>query len=232
VRKQLVLSLFNAIARRYDLLNHLLSGGVDHYWRRKAVAELRALRPSRILDIATGTGDLAIAAASLDGAEIVGVDIAEEMLARGRMKLQKKRMGGRIHLQSGDAEELPFPAQWFDAATVAFGVRNFENLERGLREMHRVVRPGGMVVILEFSRPGRFPFKQIYFFYFLKVLPLIGGRISHNREAYTYLPASVLLFPEGDEFMALLKASGFEAVTQKRMTFGIATLYTGRRSSA
>jgi len=226
VQKQHVRSLFDSIARRYDLLNHLLSAGIDAYWRRRAVRRLRSVRGGRILDVATGTADFAVAAARLAPREIVGVDIAEEMLALGRKKLSSRGLSGLVSLRKGEAESLPFPGGSFDAAIVAFGARNFENLGAGLAEMRRVLRPGGKILVLEFSRPQRFPVRQLYLFYFLRVLPFIGGLVSGNREAYAYLPASVMAFPDGEEFLALLGAAGFTHAEAERLTFGIASIYT------
>ncbi len=228
--KQYVRSLFNAIAYRYDLLNHLLSGGIDLYWRRKAVEHLRPDAPRTILDVATGTGDFALAALRLDPERVVGVDIAEKMLAVGREKLRRRGVQDRVTFDLGDAERLTFSDRTFDAAIVAFGVRNFENLNQGLREMRRVLIPGGRVVILEFSRPQTAPFRQIYLAYFRTILPLIGRLVSGHSGAYTYLPDTVMRFPEGPAFLEHLRASGFEDLREERLTFGIATMYSGRRS--
>ena len=227
MQKQYVRSLFDSIAYRYDLLNHLLSGGIDLYWRRTAVEFLRPVAPKRILDVATGTGDLAIAALRLDPDTVVGVDIAEEMLKRGRAKIRQRGLDHRITLETGDAEHLHAETGSYDATMVAFGVRNFENLERGLQEMHRILRAGGMISVLEFSRPRHAPFRQIYYFYFLKILPFIGKAVSGNTDAYTYLPESVLRFPEEEEFAAILRRVGFSNVAHRRLTFGIASVYTG-----
>jgi demethylmenaquinone methyltransferase/2-methoxy-6-polyprenyl-1,4-benzoquinol methylase len=229
VEKAYVRSLFDSIAYRYDLLNHLLSGGVDLYWRRRAVEHLMALRPRRILDVATGTADFAIAALRSGPELVVGVDIAERMLEVGREKLKRRGLDGRITLESGEAERLQFPDGTFDAAIVAFGVRNFEHLEAGLKEMNRVLRPGGKVVVLEFSRPRVFPFRQVYNLYFLSVLPKIGKYISRHGEAYRYLPDTVMNFPDGKAFIALLQQAGFREVAEERLTLGIATVYTGTR---
>jgi demethylmenaquinone methyltransferase/2-methoxy-6-polyprenyl-1,4-benzoquinol methylase len=229
LKKSNVSSLFDAIAHRYDLLNHLLSGGVDLYWRRKAIDTLRDLKPRRILDVATGTGDFAIASLRLDPESVLGVDIAEKMLAVGREKVAKKGLSKTITLMTGEAEHLAFPDGSFDASIVAFGARNFEHLEQGLSEMGRVLRPGGRIVVLEFSRPAAFPFKQIYFFYFRRVLPLIGRLVSKDPGAYTYLPDTVMKFPEGDSFLGILRTAGFATVRQERLTFGIATIYTGEK---
>ena len=229
VQKQYVRSLFDSIARRYDLLNHLLSGGIDTYWRRRAINHLRGEPGRRILDVATGTGDFAIAAARLAPREVVGIDIAGEMLAVGRRKLAARGLSGVVTLRKGEAEGLPFADGSFDAVIVAFGVRNFESLEGGLAEMRRVLRAGGKLVVLEFSRPRRFPFRQIYLFYFLNVLPSIGRLLSGNGEAYAYLPASVMVFPEGDEFLSLLLSAGFTRTRAERLTFGIASIYTAEK---
>ncbi len=228
-QKQYVRSLFDSIAYRYDLLNHLLSGGIDLYWRRKAIEFLREIRPQRILDVATGTADFAIAALRLHPQEVVGVDIAEEMLALGRAKLRKRGLDSIISLRTGDAEGLQFETGYFDAAIVAFGARNFEHLEKGLSEMYRVLRPGGMVLVLEFSRPHVFPLKQLYFFYFRRLLPLIGRVVSRNNVAYQYLPDTVMKFPEGEDFLAILQRVGFSNTVQERLTLGIASIYTGAR---
>jgi demethylmenaquinone methyltransferase/2-methoxy-6-polyprenyl-1,4-benzoquinol methylase len=226
-QKQYVGSLFDSIAYRYDLLNHLLSGGVDFYWRRRAITHLTDIHPKRILDVATGTADFAIATMRLEPENVVGVDIAEEMLKIGREKIAKRKLAAIITLQSGEAENLPFEAGTFDAAIVAFGARNFENLEKGLQEMRRVLRSGGKVVVLEFSRPRIFPFKQIYFFYFTTILPLIGRVVSRHDEAYTYLPDTVMNFPDGEAFVSVLRSVGFTNVSEERLTFGIATVYEG-----
>ena len=221
--------MFDAIAHRYDLLNHMLSGGADFYWRRKAVASLRDLRPRRILDVATGTADFAIAALRLKPDEVIGVDIAENMLAIGRAKIQRMGAGEVIHLRTGEAEHLEFGDNAFDAAMVAFGARNFEHLHQGLREMQRVLRPGGRIVVLEFSRPTAFPLRQLYLFYFRRILPLLGRSISKDRDAYTYLPDTVMKFPQGEEFLAILKEAGIRSPRQHRLTFGIVTIYTGEK---
>ena len=226
-----VADMFSAIASTYDLLNHLLSGGVDFYWRRRAVETLRTLKPRRILDVATGTADFAIATLRLNPEQIVGVDISENMLNIGRSKLVRRHLNNVISLESGMAESLEFPDASFDAAIVAFGARNFEHLEQGLSEMRRVLRGGGRIVVLEFSRPSVFPFKQLYFFYFKRILPLVGRIVSKHHEAYTYLPDSVLRFPEGKAFCAILEHVGFRNVTEERLTFGIATIYTATATS-
>jgi demethylmenaquinone methyltransferase / 2-methoxy-6-polyprenyl-1,4-benzoquinol methylase len=232
MQKHYVGSLFDAIAHRYDLLNHLLSGGIDLYWRRRAIQHLADIKPKRILDVATGTADFAIAALQLHPVEVVGVDIADEMLKRGREKVEKRGLQHLITLQHGEAEDLRFDAGMFDAAIVAFGARNFEDLPAGLAEMCRVLRPGGKVIILEFSRPSRFPFRQGYFFYFRNVLPLIGRLVSRHEYAYQYLPDTVMKFPQGEDFLAILRRVGFASVAEERLTFGIATIYSGVKGSS
>ena len=219
--------MFDSIAPKYDFLNHFLSLGIDRSWRKKAINKLRPYSPKKILDIATGTGDLAIAALKLNPDEIVGIDISEKMLEQGKLKIRKKGLEKKIKLQSGDSEAIPFPDEVFDGLTVAFGVRNFEHLSLGLSEMYRVLKPGGACVILEFSRPVSFPFKQIYTFYFFKILPFIGKLVSKDSYAYTYLPDSVDEFPDGEKFLGILETIGFSNLSLKRLSFGIATIYSG-----
>jgi demethylmenaquinone methyltransferase / 2-methoxy-6-polyprenyl-1,4-benzoquinol methylase len=219
--------MFDRIAPRYDLLNRVLSAGIDKSWRRKAIQLLASQRPKSILDIATGTADLALEAATLKPSKIIGVDISEQMLAEGRKKISQRNLSHLIRLESGDSEELSFNDATFDAVTVAFGVRNFENLERGLREILRVLKPGGMAVILEFSQPQNFPVKQFYSLYSRYVLPVIGQIVSKERAAYEYLPESVQAFPSGKKFAAILEECGFRNTKIHSLTFGIATIYTG-----
>jgi demethylmenaquinone methyltransferase/2-methoxy-6-polyprenyl-1,4-benzoquinol methylase len=230
-KKEKVKTMFNDIAPKYDLLNHVLSMGIDKLWRKKVRKQLAEIKPERILDIATGTGDLAIELARLNPKEIIGADIAVDMLKVGEKKIQKKGLDKIIKLEQGDAENMKFETGYFDAVTVAFGVRNYENLLKGLKEMHRVLRPGGKVAILEFSKPSAFPVKNLYNFYFKNILPNIGKKVSKNDEAYTYLPESVQQFPEGRNFMKVMKEAGFTQISQERLTFGIATLYTGLKKS-
>jgi demethylmenaquinone methyltransferase/2-methoxy-6-polyprenyl-1,4-benzoquinol methylase len=227
-KKQQVEEMFDAIAPRYDLLNRILSLGIDRSWRRKAVEMLREESPKRILDVATGTADLAIEALALDPKKIVGVDLSEEMLKIGRQKVEKLGETDRIQLRRGDSERLPFSDKQFDAALVAFGVRNFENLRKGLSEIARVLKPGGTLVVLEFSHPRAFPVKQLYQLYSKHVLPRIGNAVSKNDGAYRYLPDSVAAFPDGDAFLSEMKVAGFTDLRQKPLTFGIASLYKGR----
>jgi len=226
-KKEQVAEMFNNISKKYDFLNHFLSLGIDIVWRKKAVKMLRPDKPKLILDIATGTGDFAIQALSLNPDKIIGVDISEGMLAMGRKKMKKKGLEDKIELQMGDSEKLLFEDNKFDAIIVSFGVRNFENLEKGLTDMFRVLKKGGKVVILEFSRPKKFPMKQLYNFYFKAILPKIGKLISKDSSAYTYLPESVGAFPDGENFLNVLKKAGFKETKCKSLTFGISSIYTG-----
>jgi demethylmenaquinone methyltransferase/2-methoxy-6-polyprenyl-1,4-benzoquinol methylase len=228
-KKEQVARMFNNISKRYDFLNHFLSLGIDRGWRRVAVNLLRSHKPQYILDVATGTGDFAIQALSLKPQKVVGVDISEGMLDVGRRKVRDKGLVDVVTLQYGDSENLPFAEATFDAITVGFGVRNFEDLGRGLREMHRVLKPGGVVVILEFSRPRVFPFKQVYNFYFSIILPRIGKMVSKDDTAYTYLPKSVEAFPDGEDFLHILQDVGFKQIKCRPLTFGVSSIYTGTK---
>lgn len=221
--------MFNDISGKYDFLNHFLSLGIDFSWRRKFIERLSAYKPQRILDVATGTGDLALLISTLEPAHITGIDIAGSMLAIAREKTAKKHLQEKLTFEEGDAEDLSFADEVFDAVTVAFGVRNFENLEKGLSEMKRVLRPGGVMMILEFSHPASFPWKQFYGFYSKHMIPLVGRLVSGNNQAYTYLPQSVSGFPSGKDFIAIMENSGMKNVTQRVLTFGIATIYTGEK---
>ena len=228
-KKEQIAAMFNSISGKYDFLNHFLSLGIDILWRKRAVRLLKNHQPKLILDIATGTGDFAIEALSLNPEKIIGVDISEGMLSIGREKLIKKNLTDKIELLSGDSEVLPFEDNFFDAVIVSFGVRNFENLEKGLSDMLRVLKPGGKVVILEFSKPKSFPFKQIYQFYFQWILPKIGKLISKNHAAYTYLPDSVEAFPDGDDFLNILNKIGFQKNQCTPLTLGISSIYSGSK---
>lgn len=225
-KKAQVAEMFNNIAGRYDFLNHFLSMGIDKGWRKKAIAEVAAIKPNAILDVATGTGDMAIAAAAMKPQKITGVDIADQMLEVGRKKIAEKQLGHIISLHTGDSEAMPFATGEFDAVMCAYGVRNFEHLEAGLTEMCRVLRPGGKVVILEFSHPTAFPVKHLYKFYFRYILPTLGKMLSSHSTAYTYLPESVMAFPEGKRFTDILTKCGFKEAKAMPLTFGITTLYT------
>ena len=220
--------MFDAVAPRYDLLNRVLSLGIDRYWRTRAVRLLTDKQPARVLDVATGTADLAVKAERmLHPREVVGIDLSAEMLQYGRKKLDRLGLTPRISLVQGDAEDLPFPDNAFDAALVAFGVRNFENLEAGLTGIRRVLRPGAALVVLEFSRPRTFPIKQLYAWYSRHVLPRIGGALSPEQSAYEYLPNSVAEFPDGPDFLDRMQRSGFADLLWEPLTFGIASLYRG-----
>lgn len=228
-KKEQVAEMFNNISKKYDFLNHFLSLGIDITWRKKAVKLLAADKPKLILDIATGTGDFAIEALALNPDKVIGVDISEGMLAEGRKKLIKRKLDDRIELQTGDSERLLFEDNNFDAVIVSFGVRNFENLEKGLSDMYRVLKPGGKTVIVEFSKPKKFPMKQGYNFYFKYILPQIGKLVSKDNAAYTYLPESVQAFPDGEDFLAVLKKVGFKNTQCKPLTFGISSIYIGQK---
>ena len=224
-KKTQIALMFNNISKKYDFLNHFLSLGIDRIWRRKAIGMLKPYEPKEILDIATGTGDLAISALRLKPRKITGIDISEGMLLIGNQKIKKKKLEEIIELKLGDSENLSFEENQFDAAMVAFGVRNFENLQRGLTEILRVLKPGSPFVVLEFSKPRVFPIKQIYSFYFRYILPGIGRAFSKDKSAYKYLPESILSFPEGKYFLGELKTAGFHSAREKRLTFGVASIY-------
>ncbi len=228
-KKEQVAKMFDNISGKYDFLNHFLSLGIDIRWRRKAVAYLKSDAPKQVLDVATGTGDFAIEILSLNPDKVTGVDISEGMLGVGKEKVKKRNLTDKIELLYGDSENLPFKDETFDAVTVAFGVRNFENLEKGLSDIYRVLRPGGKLVVLEFSQPTIFPFKQLYRFYFKAILPKIGNRISKDQSAYTYLPESVIAFPFGNEFLNKLNEAGFKNTLCKTLTFGISSIYVGQK---
>ena len=228
-KKGQVEEMFDNISPRYDLLNHLLSLNIDKIWRRKTINKLRPYQPKTILDIATGTGDFAIAALKLSDVNITGIDISEGMLNVGREKIKVKKLDKQIRFKRADSEDLPFNEGEFDAAIVGFGVRNFENLKKGLSEIQRVLKPGGVFFVLEFSKPVSFPFKQIYMFYFTRILPLIGRMVSKDSSAYTYLPESVNEFPDGDRFLAILADVGFVQNECYRQTFGIASIYKAHK---
>ncbi len=230
-KEEFVRSLFDGIAHRYDLLNHLLSCGTDILWRRKAIRLLAPRNPGAVLDLATGTADLAIEAAKRLRTTVTGVDISENMLSIARAKIAARGIADRITLLRGRAEELPFPDRSFDAVTVAFGVRNFSDISSGLQEMHRVLRPGGTVLVLEFSKPKGLFFGPMYTFYFRRILPMVGGLVSRSRSSYQYLPDSVSAFPDGEDFLRLLRVAGFTETSSTPVSAGIATIYTGIKTS-
>ena len=227
-KKAQVALMFNNIAKRYDFLNHFLSLGIDKLWRRRAIKQVKEIKPAKILDVATGTADLAIEALKLNPEKIVGIDISTEMLNIGRLKLENKGITN-IELLEGDSEKINFTDGYFDAVTVAFGVRNFENLNQGLKEMNRILKPGGKAVILEFSSPRNFPVKQIYYLYFKFLLPFIGRFISSDHSAYSYLPESVNNFPGGKDFLKVFEKCGYINTKNISLTFGIASIYTGMK---
>ena len=221
-------TLFNSIAAKYDLNNRLLSIGTDTYWRRKAIEQLQDIRPERILDVATGTADLAIASTYCRPHTVVGVDISKQMLELGCLKIRKLRLNSIISFIFGKAEILPFQSDEFDAAITSFGVRNFEDLEQALAEMHRILRKGGKLVVLEFSRPESSPNKQIYAFILRKIFPWIGKSLSRKSTVYShYLPQTILKVPQGKDFLNILKKVGFSQTAQRELTFGIISIYSG-----
>ena len=222
--------MFDRIAPTYDKLNHMLSLGIDRRWRRIAVDALGKHKPQQILDIATGTGDFALLLADrIQPQHIIGADISEGMMAVGRKKVAKEGLQDTISFQYEDCMKLSFPDGSFDAVTSAYGVRNFQDLERGLREMLRVLRPGGHLLIVELTPPPRFPMKQLFWVYAHVVMPLLGRLISHDDSAYTYLPASMEAFPQAEQMEGILKRVGFAEVQWKRFTFGISTMYLARK---
>jgi demethylmenaquinone methyltransferase/2-methoxy-6-polyprenyl-1,4-benzoquinol methylase len=228
-KKEEVAEMFNNISKKYDFLNHFLSLGIDKIWRKKAIKKLKDIQPKRILDIATGTGDFAIASLKLNPTEVVGVDISIGMLEVGKEKMKTKKFDSIITMTLADSEELPFEDNYFDALTVGFGVRNFEHLEIGLAEMLRVIRVGGKVVILEFSKPKQFPIKQGYGFISKYIIPFFGKRISKDEKAYAYLPESIAAFPEGKEMTDILEKLGYKNVSAELVSGGIATIYCGSK---
>ena len=227
-KKSQVTAMFNKIAPKYDLLNRLLSLGIDTIWRKKAIGQLNGTDHKVILDVATGTADMTLEIKKqLSPDRIIGLDISSEMIAYGNKKIKKKALDHLIQLEVGDSEQMRFEDNSFDASTVAFGVRNFGNLEKGLSEMHRVIRPGGKIVVLEFSKPLYFPFKQLFNIYFKYLLPLIGKLTSKDKKAYKYLYESVQAFPDYDDFANILSKLGFRSVEWKALSLGICTIYTG-----
>lgn len=229
-KKEQVATMFNNISGTYDFLNHFLSLGIDIIWRRKAIKELRSIKPVKMLDVATGTGDFAFESIRiLKPEKIIGVDISEGMLAVARQKIAARNLSHVFSVQLGDSEGLNFENDTFDAITVAFGVRNYENLEKGLSDMLRVLKPGGKIVILEFSKPRIFPVKQLYHFYFKYATPFFGRLFSKDKSAYTYLNESVVAFPDGKIFTALMDQVGYQNTRHRSLTFGISAIYTGTK---
>jgi demethylmenaquinone methyltransferase/2-methoxy-6-polyprenyl-1,4-benzoquinol methylase len=225
-KKEQVAAMFNNVAGTYDFLNHFFSLGIDKLWRRKMVNLIGKTHPKQILDVATGTADLAIAETRLNPERIVGVDISEKMLAVGREKIKKYP---NIELRLADGENLPFTENEFDAVSISFGIRNFENAIAGLSDMRRVLKPNGKLFVLEFSKPTNWFIKKIYYFYFCHVLPFVGKIVSKDARAYAYLPESVRIFPDGKKFVELLQYAGFKNIECKPLTFGISTIYIAEK---
>lgn len=229
-KKEQVTTMFDNIAPKYDFLNHFLSLNIDKLWRKKAIKQVKLSKPATILDIATGTGDLAIKTAQhIDVEKIIGIDISSGMLNLGKEKIKKLHLTEKIEFRLGDAENMEFPDESFDAVMVSFGVRNFENLDKGLQEIYRVLKKDGRLVVLEFSQPTAFPIKQLYWFYSYKILPVFGRLFSKDNRAYTYLPESVEAFPYGKAFTKRLQQANFSSAAQQTLSFGIATIYTGQK---
>jgi demethylmenaquinone methyltransferase/2-methoxy-6-polyprenyl-1,4-benzoquinol methylase len=226
-KKAQVAEMFNNISHKYDFLNHFLSAGIDIIWRKKAISLLKPHQPKLILDVATGTGDFAFEALALNPEKIIGIDISAGMLGIGKEKILKKNLSDKMEFQIGDSENLDFKNDLFDAVIVSFGVRNFENLEKGLQNIYRVLKPGAPLLVLEFSKPKVFPVKQLYHFYFKFILPLFGRMISKDASAYTYLPQSVAAFPEREAFLDILNSIGYKQCKHISLTFGISSIYMG-----
>lgn len=221
--------MFDDIAHRYDFLNRLMSLRVDVLWRKRVIKLLAPYQPKQILDVATGTADLAIALQKLNPDKVIGLDLSAQMLSFAEEKVKHLNLSDKITLVKGDSEQLPFDDDTFDAVTVAFGIRNFENLEKGLLEIQRVLKPGGQFVILEFSKVKLFPFKQFFAFYFRYITPVIGKLFSRSNKAYTYLTNSVAVFPEGDEMCVILQKLGFKKTQCYTLSLGIASIYHSQK---
>ncbi|MFL0100385.1 bifunctional demethylmenaquinone methyltransferase/2-methoxy-6-polyprenyl-1,4-benzoquinol methylase UbiE [Tenacibaculum maritimum] len=228
-KKEQVAKMFNNISKDYDGLNRVISFGIDISWRKKVVALVGKNNPKKILDIATGTGDLAIMLAKTNPDKIIGLDISEGMLEVGKQKILNAKLANTIEMVVGDSENMPFDNDTFDAITVSFGVRNFENLDKGLKEIKRVLKPGGTFVVLETSNPTKFPFKQGYQFYTSFILPFIGKLFSKDKVAYSYLSESANSFPFGKEFNNILEKNGFKNAKNQPVTFGVASIYTSTK---
>lgn len=228
-KKEQVAQMFDTISGNYDGLNRVISFGIDVKWRKKVLKIVAAKNPKTILDIATGTGDLAILMTQTNAEKIIGLDISAGMLEVGRKKIEQKNLSGKIEMVLGDSENIPYPDNTFDAITVAFGVRNFENLEKGLAEILRILKPNGVFVILETSVPEKTPFKQGYYFYSRNILPLIGKLFSKDNSAYQYLSDSASVFPYGEALNNILRKTGFIEVNAMPQTFGVATIYSASK---
>ncbi len=228
-KREQVEQMFDGIAPKYDLLNHLLSFGIDKGWRKKAISLLKEKKISELLDVATGTADMAIKAHEMLGCDVVGCDISPKMVEIGTKKVAEAGLDSHITLRVADSESLPFSSNRFDAITVAFGVRNFADLDKGLAQMARVLKPGGRIVVLEFSTPSNVIFRSVYYFYFKYILPFVGGLISHDRKAYAYLCRSSIAFPSGRDFERHLETANLTSVKTVPLTFGIATAYLAEK---
>jgi demethylmenaquinone methyltransferase/2-methoxy-6-polyprenyl-1,4-benzoquinol methylase len=231
-KKTQVRQMFDGISPQYDLMNRIISGGIDIKWRKNVVALLLPKKPKKILDVATGTGDLAVALAQTHAAEIVGIDISKGMLDIGKKKVKKSQWDKKIIMEIGDSENIGYPANYFDAVTVAFGVRNFENLDKGLLEILRVLRPGGDLIILETAVPQKFPLRQFYRLYTHFVMPLIGWFFSKDKSAYQYLSDSANTFPFGKAFNNILAKNGFIAIEDIPQTLGVASIYCAQKPTS
>jgi demethylmenaquinone methyltransferase/2-methoxy-6-polyprenyl-1,4-benzoquinol methylase len=229
-KKEQVADMFNSIAFRYDFLNRFLSAGIDITWRKKAIKQLASLQPQTVLDVATGTADVALMTYDLlHPKKIIGIDISEGMLDLGRKKITARNLDNTIQLFTGDSENIGFESDTFDAITVAFGVRNFQNLSKGLEEMRRVLKPGGKMVVLEFSKPKNVLFKGVYNVYMNNIAPGFGKMVAKNKDAYQYLNDSVQAFPEGESFLGIMKEAGFRETYLQKLTLGICTIYCGTK---
>lgn len=224
-KKEQVARMFDNIAHKYDFLNHFFSLGIDIRWRKRAIKMLKGSHSDQILDVATGTGDMAFELLKLQPKKVTGVDISVGMLDVGRKKIAERKLQEKMEFHTGDSENLQFDSGTFDIVTVSFGARNFENLHAGLKDMHRVTKKGGKVCVLEFSKPRAFPLKQIYSFYFKHIMPRVGKLVSKDDAAYTYLPESVQAFPYGEAFADELRKAGYSNVTIRPVTGGIASIY-------
>lgn len=228
-KKEQVEQMFDKVSTNYDFLNRVLTFGLDIGWRKKVVKAVAKNNPKQLLDIATGTGDFAIMLAKLNPEKVIGLDISQGMLDKGIEKIKNKKLSSLIDMIQGDSEKMPFENNTFDAITVGFGVRNFENLDKGLQEINRVLKPGGILAILETSQPEKFPMKQLFKFYSKYIIPTIGHFFSKDKSAYSYLPESAAAFPYGKNFNNILQKNGFNNATNKPLTFGIASMYTAKK---
>ncbi len=228
-KKDQVAQMFNKIAYRYDFLNSLLSLGIHKGWRRKCVQLISEKKPKHLLDVATGTADFAIECMKLNPTSVIGIDISEGMMKFGREKIEKLNLQNKISLKYGDAETCDLPSNSIDAITVGFGVRNFQNLEKGLQNMNRILKPGGQICILEFSTPRKFPMKQFYKFHFKYITPTVGKLFSKDSSAYTYLPESIKVFPDNERFVEILEKTGYYKATFQPVSFGLAAIYLAEK---